>query len=604
MYFNKAQSVTFKNALMLISAGLLTLTMAALFWSCNKSLGLLDESYILLSSQFPHTIKFSPTAFQFYTAFLYHLAHHNIIIFRIYGILLTLAAIPILYLGSVKIFNYLKIIPSPTYIADKINIFCFISLGALLQYNCLLVVPTYNSLDAFSLNLSAGFLFLLLPMLHQFIHARFYSKSLAIAIGLCIGFMFFIKFPPAIILFFAYSLTLLIFPSIRFLTKLKYILIIIFGILSWVSLHFLLVQSPANWWNNFHDGLILALQTNNGHDLSILKKYLSETILLFKTALTIFKLPLLISTSGMLFLYFLKLKKTSFFSILILFVFLVTLIPSYQYNLLTGAWQNLNLTSFYLGWIFLLLIIFTLIWFPKKSFTLVFSQEFKKEFILCLMLFFLPFMGAIGTNNPIYLNMVVTLVPWFLLIVFLLIKIASLQQNLAVLRFGLIMLGFELFIQITSGVLYHPYDVYTKLSDQNTPCVIGQPETKLKLDKPSCEFITQYRNLAQTCGFKVGDNVLSFYDFPGLVFVLGARSPIAPWYSKELVQAPIFINQALKDTDFKNSFLVISTDDPQLQQKLCQLGISLTSYQYCGSVHMPAEYPAPFKNRLIKLYKP
>ncbi len=148
-----------------------------------------------------------------------------------------------------------------------------------------------------------------------------------------------------------------------------------------------------------------------------------------------------------------------------------------------------------------------------------------------IVLLVLPFAGAVGTGNRIYVNMVYVLAPWFAFLA-LTLSLASLPVILSfsgdVLKASLAVLCA---VQIVAGSLTAPYRLDGGLPSQVVPTDVGFPATSLRLDPDDASFFRKLRSMAASCGFKPGDNVLMFFDGPGIVFALGGRSPGIPWYS-------------------------------------------------------------------------
>lgn len=612
-YFSQqrtAAATVFQKTLPLLLLGALIGVIALLLWSSNKSFGLMDEGFALLSAQSPGNIALSPTFVHEYLGVIFHLTQQNIILFRLANLLLTISTIPLLYWGAKKLLASLNIISDKKNQADSILIFSFIGLGILTQFQWLFILPTYNSLNAFAVNICCGLLFWLLGSLLNQPTAKPIFFWNTFAIGLCLGFSFFIKFPTAISLYLLIILTLLAFPHVSFRLNIKFIAVITLGIIAWSGLHFLLFQSPVIWWKIFHNGINMAVELHDGHDLGALTKYFFDFLKLSKAAFLNFWLVYAIYLPASLYLFLYKKNIKNLYLILISVIFAITLFQSFKNNLLAGGlWWTPNSASFYLGWTFILIMIFftTLVHLKfghKSSQNSLSIKQLNSEIIICLLFFCLPFTGAIGTSNWIYLNILITLAPWFVLIIFLLGKIANLIHDTKILRLGIFLIGLCSFVQITSGILLRPYNVYTKLTEQNTSCSIGEPATQLKLDAPLCKFITQFRQIAQTCGYQPGNAILEFYQLPGLVFALGGTSPITPWYSNDLIQTRTFIQTANTNSTFKKAFIVISSKDINLPRDLAKLGINLKEYQSCGVAHVPADFPLPFGNTAAELFKP
>jgi hypothetical protein len=150
--------------------------------------------------------------------------------------------------------------------------------------------------------------------------------------------------------------------------------------------------------------------------------------------------------------------------------------------------------------------------------------------ILCLMLIALPFAGSFGTTNPIYLNAAFQAPCWAAALSILLISASRRCGSSVVASIVLLPLGAMATAQFINGHVLHPYALRTNLFEQNTSTSIGSPATELLLDAPTSAFISDTRKILEANGFKPGDDIFAFFNLPGLVFAVGGRSPIIPWY--------------------------------------------------------------------------
>jgi hypothetical protein len=146
------------------------------------------------------------------------------------------------------------------------------------------------------------------------------------------------------------------------------------------------------------------------------------------------------------------------------------------------------------------------------------------------MLIMLPFAGAFGTTNPIYLNAGFQAACWAAALILLLVVVSRQCGVSALVPVALLPIGVFATAQFFNGHVLHPYGLRTDLFGQNTPTAVGSPSTSLLLDAPTSHFIQNTRQILEANGFKPGDDIFAFFNLPGLVFAVGGRSPIIPWY--------------------------------------------------------------------------
>jgi len=146
------------------------------------------------------------------------------------------------------------------------------------------------------------------------------------------------------------------------------------------------------------------------------------------------------------------------------------------------------------------------------------------------VLWAMPFIGAVGTGNSILLQSVQYYAGWFglYLLIAIFIGLRSGRQ-----WFGAVMLlaTFALCIaQTLHGFVYSPYRQAASLTEQELPLEFAAGET-MKLDATTREFVVAIRDvIAEKTSFRQGDPMIASDRMPGLVYVLGGRTPGAKWY--------------------------------------------------------------------------
>jgi len=258
-----------------------------------------------------------------------------------------------------------------------------------------------------------------------------------------------------------------------------------------------------------------------------------------------------------------------------------------------GQSQWFNLSRFYLSWLLLLLTaVITSFGCNITNSSIITRQKLSKLLRVGILLFSLPFVGAIGTVNHIYINMLMNMAPWFGLILLLITLLSWLHQIQWIAPVMCVLFSLFACAQIVTGCLYDPYRLRTGLLGQTQATEIGYPATTLKLDPTTSEFFMQIRELAQKNGFKPGNDVLALYDLPGVVFVLGGRSPAFPWYMGHPRRSPVATaEKALSiaaQERLKHAFILQSSKSDRIMPDLGKFGLSFPSgYLLCGEVNNP-----------------
>jgi hypothetical protein len=267
-----------------------------------------------------------------------------------------------------------------------------------------------------------------------------------------------------------------------------------------------------------------------------------------------------------------------------------------------GAW-GINVINLYASWLFLLLsaVIFNALynWINYKFVIKMWLPLLP----LCLLFFCAPFAAAIGTANKININLVWHLVPWFGLILIFLIILSGTDKRKIIIPVGTLIIGIFVAAHIIYGAINPaaPYQAngILKLTESTD---IGMPATSLKLDAATSKFYRDIRRAATENGFRKGDDLLAFFDMPGIVFAMGGKSPGYTWFhgnsypggSNAIEYAMGFVSSER----LKRAFVLQSSDNQKLPD-LEQFGIKFPQkYVLCG------EFFFPGTNNKILLWKP
>jgi hypothetical protein len=592
--------------------GAILLPFVSLFmvWAIQRGLNITDESMYLLSSQYPDDVKFGLTSYHLYTSFFFHSVGQNIIALRFVQLVMTIFSGTVFYIGLNRFISQYQI-KTHKYFFDKASAISFMCLGAMFAYFWFLPSPSYNSLNSFTLIVSSG-LFLSLHVESEKTSDGPTLKSwfILFLIGLCIGLSFFVKFTTGILLFLLYGAFISIIAKQGIKNKVQYLLIIITGISIWMFLHFIFIQSPVLWWRYFSNGLQLVAAMSAGYNASSLNRYFHEVVMLGKSALKDFWALHVMILSGLSFIYhFKKSSKNNVQLISALFgvVFAAAVALSISRHLHVGGQsQTFNLSRFYLSWLLLLLsAVIASFGYNIINGSIIPKQKLSELLLVGILLFSLPFAGAIGTGAPIYLGVLMHMAPWFGLMLLLATLLSWLHRIQWIAPVVCVLFSLFACAQIVTGCLFDPYQLLTGLSGQTQATEIGYPSTTLKLDPITSEYFMQIKALAQKNGFKPGNDVVALYDLPGVVFALGARSPALPWYIGNPRKSPAAAaEKALSIADqerLKHAFILQTSKSDRIMPDLGKFGLSFPSgYMLCGEVNNPYDS----SKGTVRLWKP
>jgi hypothetical protein len=374
----------------------------------------------------------------------------------------------------------------------------------------------------------------------------------------------------------------------------------------------LFIQSPMQLWHIFTNGMYYETTMNPDRNVFItLQRYALELWSIVGNVFHFFWKLYLVFAIGLILLFRKHNQNKNWerpltlFSLAILTFFVWKIYKSGFYH--SGTRFPTMAFQFYVTLFILLLTNFFVLYFLSLRYPASFPHKvtLQKPLILTfLLLFILPFAGALGTLNPIGANLTFSLAPWFGCFIILLLLISKFYSKPWMLQLGVCIISLFTASQIISGVLIDPSRLNTGLKKQNKLTSIGVPATYLKLDRATSEFFNTIRRVAANCGFKPGDNILALSDMPGVVFALGGKSPVIPWYIAGHIMAPpanLIALQFAPVATLKKAFLIETEDGVVLLPDLAALGIRFPAdYTLCTEEKLTW----PVTKYWVRLWKP
>lgn len=210
--------------------------------------------------------------------------------------------------------------------------------------------------------------------------------------------------------------------------------------------------------------------------------------------------------------------------------------------------------------------------------------------LLWLILVILPFAGAFGSTNPLYLNSSLQAPLWFAAAALPLLAVGQLGRISTGLM--LVACGGMATAQLFDGQIAHPYSMTSDLRSQNTPTKIGQSGSVLLLDTPTSQFIHATQEILKKHGFQSGGDIFAFFNLPGLVYAVGGRSPVIPWYFGR-----IYVNNPVEEIYIRNAgatrrsraWVITQADAPDFRQHYLNADFNFPDgYTEVGALKSPA----------------
>jgi len=266
-----------------------------------------------------------------------------------------------------------------------------------------------------------------------------------------------------------------------------------------------------------------------------------------------------------------------------------------------GNWIN---AYFYIIVISLQMFLLFAISISKKNISIHFMKiNFDKVLIIFLLLI-TPFLGAIGTANSIFLNVLFHSATWFGVIIILLFYLSEHLKSRIILSLFIIIPSLVTASQIIDGNTFTPY--YSIFFNANKSNVFKQTEqvdgiTLLEgiyVDKKSKTFYLELQQLLENQNYRKGYPIFGFH-MPGVVYLMEGISPGMPYYFNAKRDCGAFECFKLNN----NSPIILLTDENPIINELINTmkmkGINFPDdYLYKGEVYFPNV------NSMLKVYFP
>jgi hypothetical protein len=568
------------------------LSLAFLILVNQKGFDIEDEGFHLLASQFPMEVEIWPNVAHIYTGLMFNFVGKNIVALRILSELMLFTSASFFFLGMLRLVSV--IYPAVTRsISFRMIAWSMMCLGSLFYYVHFDTTPSYNSLNATFLNAAVAFLCFSLASMSRSPAKPTLAKVHSFAAGILIGGLLLVKFPTAIALTLLFSFILLIWPQVRRTDRFLNISMLVLGTSTWILLHIAYLQTWASLSHTIYYGVTTFLSFGLHKPTHCFPHYALEIIKLIINALTCFwKIYLVLLLTIIVSYWRLKNKSSKIQGFYFIALFFLAGWNSIALNFYKGGTTNsISLMGIYTGWLLILLfsVTFTLI-YQEKLVAYKNNIVSKRLLVLSILLFTLPFAGAVGTANIITLNLTQYMAAWFGLILLLLLSLSYAYNNRWIFLSGSLIISAFASSQIISAGFIAPYNLNTSIQYQTVATAIGVPSTYLKLDKATSEFFTQLYRIANNHGFKPGDDILAFSNMPGIVFALGGKSPVVPWYSTlpNANRINEWLIQQAPSARIKRAFILQNAGGIGSMPDLSKLGIRFPSdYIFCGQAIWP-----------------
>jgi hypothetical protein len=379
------------------------------------------------------------------------------------------------------------------------------------------------------------------------------------------------------------------------------------GIALWAAVHFLLFQSFYDWLASWKLGFTAWNVMDVGSGESPVHKLAREALSPFVRAAWKFRALLLLLLGFLLLALFAPMRRLITglpLQILASVVVIVLLAQSIAGDLfLGGDYYFRMIMVFYTGVALIIaLVILVAATVSDRSLLHVHPGPEACLPLLIMLLAAVPFCAAAGTGNPIYLNALLTMAPWFGLLAILFALLSSLVQVPLIFHGGTLLIAAIACSQIVTGYQVSPYRLHTGILQQTNITAIGDPETRVRLDEQTGQFIDKIRRSAYAAGFRPQDDVLALFNMPGVVYSLGGHSPTVAWYhagyrgSKEVNE---FLISLVSHERLARAYILQKEGNPEAFPDLSRAGLD-----FPRRYRQVAEAIWPLTGQRVQLWKP
>ena len=483
--------------------------------------------------------------------------------------------------------------------------FCMISIGNFLSYFTGFQIIHNNTLSNFFLQSITGIVLYLFSW-NKFSSAinRKYLFYLLL-LGVFIGFNFFIKFTSSILLLFTITLCLMVYYYNETKWNKGLILVSLFSAcILGLSIYFVFFQSYSEWIKNFKDAyfmlsdhkpkdILLNYRSSFGSCLFFCAKYFIWMLILPAYILISKKRNKSNIHDG-------KSKVTKQFLIISILAFIY---QSYYFKFYKSVYGNpFGIVNAYMYIIIIFFQISLLIAFKwdRKNLILIGKSNNLKKMTVLLLLFLIPFLGAFGTANSIFLNILIHIAPWFIIVGVLTIELFRYLSTKLSLMFFIIIPCSITFIQIAHGCIYEPFNSpgFFKTTElvKELPPING-----IYLEKNLKSSLLTLNKVLSKNNYTLGYPIFA-YSIPGIVYALGGISPGMPHFFGKEPRDSISMNRFSMITKppiiFLGQHLPIS--QPLLAAMNAKKIIFPKEYYLVDSV----KFDSPYYKDVLKIYFP
>lgn len=569
---------------------------ATFLWGCNKGFDITDEAIFLMQARHPEDVRCYPFFDFAYCAPLHRLTAGNIVVHRVILMALTVLSCAVFSYGT----SHLITASFPALAPHHIELALVSYVGSLLRFVFGPRLLYYNHLNSFSLLIQAGILF------SVFFGSSSHMEFKLLAVGALIGFQFFIKISSCLSSLATLLIMCPLLATGTVIERLYVDLLLLAGFLCFGVFHFTIVQSPRAWWIAFSSQLELAKLFTWG--VSCVPRHFKEMRIFAAKGLRQYQRSFLVASGGAAVAMCCCSSSTTLIPCAGA-IALWAMIEFVEQSVKLKTWEPTvynerfsSVTSLVALMLLVGILSLPLLVIPNIS---DLHAADPRLWLALSLLAVLPFLGAIGTSNPLFVNTVFHHSTWYLLIGMMMMGWGKALGSDLLGELLLIILAAHGVKQTVYAMINQPYRLVGPLTAQTERIEIGFPATALKMSSAAANFIGHFKHMLEANGFKPGDDIIALFDMPGLVYAVGGRSPGHQWYytvvdrNDAMMEANAWNLRRVATERLQRSFIIQKGDISFFHKHLNSLHISFPhEYALCGQL------VSPFSHEIVTLWKP
>ncbi|MGZ4958447.1 MAG: hypothetical protein ACXV7J_04280 [Methylomonas sp.] len=546
--------------------GCVAILLAYGLWSLNRGLDLTDESYYLASAIHPDSLLLWATAMHWFTAGLWQLSG-NLATFRGMGMAILVVSSVVLALGMIRAFETCGFGEANNR-RSRTLIVAGSLVGAMLYHAFVPFTPSYNLLAVSGVYMGMGLVTLSVNSSRSL---RFYGfQSFG---GVALGIAFLAKFSSGIVGWgIACFITAMMSESHR--DRILRMGLLTIGMAATVGIIIFLKTTFSEALEQFRLGTFVYMLGTNETFPERLARYFNQSADFLKLILTDFWIPL------MLFGIY-AVRPRFWLAAMGLAAFVYSVLTQGYY--LGGMDRYDQQTAPLFVAVILCLLATARVWMQNKK-------------LICLLaaLSLLPFCIAIGTFNPLHLQILFSIAPWGLaagLLAFALPLNADqrFMPELVCMLFVTLVTS-----QVLSNGFRGPYRLNRPLQEQSEAITIP-PLGTFRVDRESRDAYMKLIQVADACGIHEDRMFLGLYNIPGIALIIQTVMPGFPLLQDRVSTEPIL--DRLPPETLKSAVVGIDRDsgsfDPGMPKQLARFP---TDYRLCGTITIP------FQKQTVELW--